>query len=253
MSHIDGVPMTRTVRPLAAWSTAVFLFCSSSSAQSVASTPRTFGTSNTSWYRIGASEFAPVNGAAAPTMTFDGSTDFGARVYRGAWLFSSPHLPDGALLMMIGLVGCDRHDGRHIHWSGTATRNWNPTPLVTASTFDLGPGCGTMYADLSSLNYTVDNQVRQLLVRAMPDASDGTNQIGGAIIGYRLQVSPAPATPTFNDVPTDDPGFQFIKALAASGITGGCGGGNFCPDSAVTRRQMAIFLAKALGLSYPIR
>ena len=73
------------------------------------------------------------------------------------------------------------------------------------------------------------------------------------IVGYRLQVSPAPATPTFNDVPTDDPGFQFIEALAASGITGGCGGGNFCPDSAVTRRQMAIFLAKALGLSYPIR
>jgi hypothetical protein len=47
-----------------------------------------------------------------------------------------------------------------------------------------------------------------------------------------------------------DFGFQYIEALAASGITGGCGGGNFCPDSPVTRRQMAIFVAKALGLSY---
>jgi hypothetical protein len=35
----------------------------------------------------------------------------------------------------------------------------------------------------------------------------------------------------------------------ASGITAGCGGGNYCPD-APTRRQMAIFLAKALGLHW---
>lgn len=46
-------------------------------------------------------------------------------------------------------------------------------------------------------------------------------------------------------------GFQYIEALVSSGITGGCGGGNFCPDAAVTRRQMAIFLAKELGLHWP--
>jgi len=51
-------------------------------------------------------------------------------------------------------------------------------------------------------------------------------------------------------VPTSDPAFAFVEALAASGITGGCGGGNFCPTNPVTRRQMAIFLAKALGLSF---
>jgi len=33
------------------------------------------------------------------------------------------------------------------------------------------------------------------------------------------------------------PFFQYIEALAASGITGGCGGNNFWPDSPVTRRQ----------------
>lgn len=37
-----------------------------------------------------------------------------------------------------------------------------------------------------------------------------------------LQVSPEPGTPTFNDVPATDPAFQFIEALAASGITVGC-------------------------------
>jgi hypothetical protein len=38
---------------------------------------------------------------------------------------------------------------------------------------------------------------------------------------------------------------------AASGIPVGCGGGNFCPDSAITRGQMAVFLSKALGLHRP--
>ena len=63
-------------------------------------------------------------------------------------------------------------------------------------------------------------------------------------------VSPAPATATFNDVPTNHPFFQFIEALSASGITGGCNSAPplYCPDSFVTRGQMAVFLAKALGL-----
>jgi len=68
---------------------------------------------------------------------------------------------------------------------------------------------------------------------------------------YRLQVSPPPATATFNDVPVGNPYFQFVEALAASGVTAGCGGGNFCPDAPVTRAQMATFLARALGLYWP--
>ena len=70
-------------------------------------------------------------------------------------------------------------------------------------------------------------------------------------IWWRRTVSPAPATASFNDVPTSDPGFQFVQALVAAGITSGCGGGNYCPDNPVTRRQMAVFLAKALGLHWP--
>ena len=38
-----------------------------------------------------------------------------------------------------------------------------------------------------------------------------------------------------------------INRLAASGITGGCGGTSFCPRVAVTREQMAAFLHRALG------
>jgi hypothetical protein len=52
-------------------------------------------------------------------------------------------------------------------------------------------------------------------------------------------------------VPPSSSIFRFVEALADAGITGGCGGGNYCPDSPVTRGQMAVFLASALGLHWP--
>ena len=70
-------------------------------------------------------------------------------------------------------------------------------------------------------------------------------------VRWRRRISPPPPLATFNDVPTNHPFFQFIEALADSGITAGCGGGNYCPDEPVTRGQMAVFLAKALGLHWP--
>jgi hypothetical protein len=76
---------------------------------------------------------------------------------------------------------------------------------------------------------------------------------GGVRIFWRRQVSPRPNTPTFNDVPADDPSFQYIEALVASGITSGCATNppRYCPDASLTRRQMAVFLSKALGLHWP--
>ena len=58
--------------------------------------------------------------------------------------------------------------------------------------------------------------------------------------------APPPATGgVFADVPADRFAAAWIEDLAARGITGGCGGSNFCPDAPVTRRQMAAFLLKA--------
>jgi hypothetical protein len=56
---------------------------------------------------------------------------------------------------------------------------------------------------------------------------------------------PPPATgAVFLDVPASDPYAPWIEELAGLEITGGCGGGNYCPNSPVTRRQMAAFLLK---------
>jgi len=49
-------------------------------------------------------------------------------------------------------------------------------------------------------------------------------------------------TPQFNDVPCSSPYARWVNALAARGITGGCGGGSYCPGAVVSREQMAVFL-----------
>jgi hypothetical protein len=64
--------------------------------------------------------------------------------------------------------------------------------------------------------------------------------------------TPPPATGTvFADVPASNPFAPWIEQLAGFQITGGCGGGNYCPSDPVRRDQMAAFLLKAEhGSSY---
>ena len=65
---------------------------------------------------------------------------------------------------------------------------------------------------------------------------------------------PPAATGLFADVPVSSPFAPWIEQLFHDGITGGCGGGNYCPSAPVTRAQMAVFLTKArhpAGCTYP--
>ena len=56
---------------------------------------------------------------------------------------------------------------------------------------------------------------------------------------------PPPCSGVFPDVPCASPFAPWVEALAAAGITSGCGNGNFCPQNPVRRDQMAVFLLKA--------
>ncbi|MBK9206874.1 MAG: S-layer homology domain-containing protein [Anaerolineales bacterium] len=60
--------------------------------------------------------------------------------------------------------------------------------------------------------------------------------------------SPPAATGDFTDVPVGYWADKWIEQLAVEGITGGCGVGVYCPDSPVTRAQMAVFLVKTFTL-----
>ncbi len=57
---------------------------------------------------------------------------------------------------------------------------------------------------------------------------------------------PPPATGTvFSDVPANAFAARWIEQLAEEGITSGCGGSRYCPNGAVTRAQMAVFLLRS--------
>jgi hypothetical protein len=66
----------------------------------------------------------------------------------------------------------------------------------------------------------------------------------------------AKAAPTFSDVPANHLFYGWIERLADAGSwggtppTSGCGAGRYCPNSTVTRGQMAKFLVLAFGLPY---
>jgi hypothetical protein len=53
-------------------------------------------------------------------------------------------------------------------------------------------------------------------------------------------------TPVFSDVPASSPFCRWIEELARRGVTGGCGGGNYCPADPVTREQVSVFLLHTL-------
>jgi len=75
------------------------------------------------------------------------------------------------------------------------------------------------------------------------------NFTGKPIAEYRA-TSPLHAVPQrFGDVSTSHPLYGYIEFLAQSEMTAGCGPNQFCPDSSVTRRQMAAFIERAMRSS----
>jgi ELWxxDGT repeat protein len=69
------------------------------------------------------------------------------------------------------------------------------------------------------------------------------------LLGHGVGYAPPPATGlVFTDVPISSPFAPWIEQLSHEGITGGCGGGKYCPNNPVTRAQIAVFLSAALNL-----
>jgi hypothetical protein len=60
---------------------------------------------------------------------------------------------------------------------------------------------------------------------------------------------PACTTPKFADLPASSPYCAWAEELARRAVVSGCGGGNYCPNSPVTRGQMAVFIGGTFGLS----
>jgi hypothetical protein len=87
-------------------------------------------------------------------------------------------------------------------------------------------------ADFDSSAYPVGRYSIDVSAEDLHQAPNGRTLVDAARFSFS----------TFADVPADHWAWRWIEGLAAAGVTGGCGNGNYCPDSNVTREQMAVFL-----------
>ncbi|PYQ57420.1 MAG: hypothetical protein DMF53_22740, partial [Acidobacteria bacterium] len=131
--------------------------------------------------------------------------------------------------------------GRHVVFTATdgvhGSEPWvsDGTDAGTFMLQDIAPGS----ASSGPLSYSIGTS------KAFFVADDGTT-------GAELWTVPRLALdPTFTDVPSTFWAWRFVESLAASGVTGGCGGGDFCPGAFVNRAQMAIFVLTARGTAPP--
>ena len=217
-----------------------------------------FGTQDDHYVRVGGSEFI-ADGAAGGKYV---NSFIGGNSRWAGWI-NSPggfnhvyawvHAPGGSSIDYIELDYCNTdptagHDLIMNVWDCGFEGDCGASPLLTLTGL-ANTNCGDVTGNPGPV--TPNNFYHEYLLDVIFPASglaDGSIALAGTIVGWKYQVSPAPGTATFGDVPTSDPGFQYIEALVASGITAGCGGGNYCPAANLTRRQMAVFLSKALGL-----
>ena len=224
--------------------------------------PEEFGTTGATWVRVGAEEFTP-NCSAVTDITFwapDLASYTNQRFVTGtcgfiistwdARLLAPVRVPGGVRVDTIVLDSCDNDSsGNDVTldvYDCDYKGNCNSTPIASLSSASNTFTCD--FASVGNLNHTMNNVNRHLLLDVRTQSAMGQTTLTGVLVGYYRQISPAPGAATFADVPTNYLYFRAIEALAASGITGGCGSGNFCPNGNVTRGEMAAFLARALGL-----
>jgi hypothetical protein len=120
--------------------------------------------------------------------------------------------------------------------AGSSGKQWLPIYQAT------GAGFVTAlqdYPNYSPINYT-------LMLMVANDTS-----LNGCNVWWTRQIAPAPATASFTDVPPSHWAFQYVEALKSSKITTGATPTTFNPNGTVSRAEMAVFLARGLGLSYP--
>jgi hypothetical protein len=216
-------------------------------------TARDFGTSHLSYAQVPGLAFFPIESTVSASATGP------SQVLRiptvgspgDSFGFSAPvSLPSGALVKYLELDACDDSGGLEpVDGFLVETDSLGNVTKTTATVSTDGSSCKVFSEDVSATGIVVDNKTKHYFLHS--DISFTINLhvgLAGMVVGYQLQVSPAPVTATFGDVPTSYIYFRAIEALAASGITGGCGNGNFCPSQPVTRGEIAKFLANALGL-----
>jgi len=206
--------------------------------------PKEFGIQDQTITMISAGSFSEVSSFFTPSL--------------GRYAFFYPYdnhfyasldIPAGAVIDAIGLNSSTDTDSI----LGVALWERDRYAGVTLLAGFSAPAHAAWDTDFAGpLNIQITDHVDKELILDVEQAPAPDNEFWAWVeIHWHRTISPPPSTATFADVPTSHPFFQYIEAIHAAGITAGCGGGNFCPDQSITRKQEAAFLAKALGLHWP--
>jgi hypothetical protein len=224
--------------------------------------PSSFGISDEAITTLSGFAFKPAN--SATQYTGDVTTGRWPTTAGGVLMAPLPEIPNGALLTEVAFHIQDNDGSADFigslcrHWTNSST-GANPSSNCPVSIASSGTGQTRISAAPNlTINYrfNIDGSgdvdvVSYTLAGNWGADANGDIRLRQVSLLWKRQVTPAPGTATFADVPVGHPIHRFVEALAASGITGGCGGGLYCPDALVTRGQMAVFLSAALGLHWP--
>jgi hypothetical protein len=215
--------------------------------QLTAPNPETYGTAAEAVIAVPDFEFTPWTSA----FTFAWNAGKYVTVAGGS-LNAGIHLPAGASITRMELQACNTNATGvgSLELQAKSNLGGGLGTILAQITLGANAGCPVLVPVTLAPAHTVNNAINSYLLWWANGATDGTIKIQAVRVFYKLQISPDPAGATFADVPVGHPFHRFVEALYASGITGGCGGGNYCPDAPVTRGQMAVFLAGALGLHW---
>ncbi len=211
--------------------------------------PEAFGLADLTSTTVGPYDFEPWSGT-----TVGSSSESSRSILSFADLpeaIATLDLPSGALVELFELEACDDSA------TGAVDAQLLICPVLSefceiavSTTTGASDAAGCTNNPVYATPLTIDNLNNAYFFSIIdPDLSDATRW-GRLRVYWRRQISPAPGTATFLDVPIDHQFFQEIEALASSGITRGCGRNLFCPSDTVTRGQMAALLARAFGLHF---
>ena len=144
---------------------------------------------------------------------------------------------------------------------GSVTRGQMATFL--ARTVKVSPSASSTFNDLDAGSYYAGVVNRLFELGVVAGYPDGTFRPEAPVTRAEMAALLVRATrldagsfgnlaSTFSVVPAEAWFAPFVATLRAAGITTGCALDRFCPDGAVTREQMALFLTRAFQLPLPI-
>lgn len=169
------------------------------------------------------------SGCASTTYDFTGVTDFTFRYYCPEGSVTRGQM---AVFLERGIHGAGFTPPNNIPSYTDIVNYWAEDWIESLKADGITTGCAVgLYCPDDS---TTRAQMAVFLLRSKHGASYTPPSVG--------------ASSGFGDVPITHWAAAWIKQLAAEGITSGCGGGNYCPESFVTRGQMAIFLVRTFNL-----